>query len=186
MSDLLEFLGRFPEAVPEGSSIISLSGVVAGTPIADQWEAVYDRVSWIPLPDCPVDDLEGVTSLTRRERLNFLAAHDLPASLRYYSIAAYTKSSNISAALRPSYKLLSRWDARNDGNVIFHDSIIPGSQILGYPDADHWAIAMPFETYAPSWFQRGIASKNHFPRVVLLEAVLRKIEEDLQPDDPSE
>ncbi|MDA7787749.1 hypothetical protein N8940_00765 [Sphingomonadaceae bacterium] len=177
-SDILHLAGSDPAGIPAGSVIVSLAGVVAGTPIADQWEAEYNAVAWAPLPACPVDDMGGVTSLTRRERLSFLAAHPLPASLSYYSIAAYTKPANISFALKPSHHALARWDPRNDGNVIFHDSIIPGSEILAYPDADHWAIAMPFEFYAPAWFKRSIASRNHFPRVVLLEALLRKIEED--------
>lgn len=178
MSDILHLIGSDPTTVPDGSAIVSISGVVAGTPIADQLETTYGKVAWMPLPDCPVDDKGGVTSITRRERLTFLASHPLPPGLNYYSIAAFTHSANISTALKPSYRILSGWDPRNDGNVIFHDSIIPGSEILAYPDADHWAIAMPFESHAPLWFRKGIASRNHFPRVIMLEAFLRKFEED--------
>lgn len=188
MSDLIEFIARErakpprEEAVsplPAGSSIVSLSGVVAGTPIADMGEDIYRPLRHVSLPGCAADDGGGVTSLTRRERLKFMAQHPLPDDLHFYSVAAFTRAANISAALRPTYHALARTDARNDGNVIFTDSIIPHSTVLGYLDADHWAVAMPFEIYAPA-FARVVANRNHFPRVVLLEAIARKIAEDYQ------
>jgi hypothetical protein len=39
---------------------------------------------------------------------------------------------------------LSQVDSRNDSQVIFYDQVIPGSVLLGYLNADHWAIAVPF------------------------------------------
>jgi hypothetical protein len=188
MSDLIEFVARQRPQVPggkpgaelpPGSSIVSLTGVVAGTPIADMGEDIYAPLRKLPLPGCGVDDGGGVTSLTRRERQRFMARNPLPADLHYYSLAAYTRKGNISAALRPTFSALSRTDERNDGNVIFTDSILPKGKVLGYLDADHWAVAMPFEIYAPN-FARVIASRNHFPRVVLLEAIARTIAEDYQ------
>lgn len=188
MSDLIEFIARERptppreatfSVLPKGSTIISLSGVVAGTPIADMGEDIYRPLRHVSVPGCRADDGGGVTSLTRRERLKFMAQHPLPADLHFYSVGAFTRASNISAALRPTYHALARTDARNDGNVIFTDSIIPHSTVLGYLDADHWAVAMPFEIYAPV-FARVVASRNHFPRVVLLEAIARMIAEDYQ------
>lgn len=178
MSDILELIGSGNRlAVPAKSTIISLTGVVGGTPIADRGEAAYRAVSWIPFPGCPIGDGEGVASLTRRHRLAYLAEHRLPTDLHYYSVAAFTRASNISTFLKPTYAALAKVDARNDGNVIFHDSVIPGSVLLGYLNGDHWAVAMPFHVYAP---QRAaiFASRNRFPRVVLLEAIARAIEEN--------
>ena len=106
-----------------------------------------------------------------------MARHPLPTDLQYYSLAAYTRKANISAALRPTFHALARTDERNDGNVIFTDSIIPRGKLLAYLDADHWAVAMPFEVFAPK-FARVVASRNHFPRVVLLEAIARIVAED--------
>jgi hypothetical protein len=177
MSDILELIGSSNRSdVPEGSAIVSLTGVVGGTPIADRAEALYSRVSWIPFPGCPVGDQGGVASLTRRHRLAYLAEHKLPADLHYYSLAAFTQARNISSFLKPTHAALTKVDARNDGNVIFHDSIIPGSVLLGYLNGDHWAVAMPFHIYAP---RRAavFATRNRFPRVVLLEAIARAVEE---------
>jgi hypothetical protein len=166
MSDILELIG---------------SGVVAGTPIADRGEDAYHAVRWIPFPRCPAGDGEGVSSLTRRHRLAYLAEHPLPADLHYYSVGAFTRPENISNFLRPTYEALARFDARNDGNVIFHDSIIPRGTLLGYLNADHWAVAMPFHVYAPRW-AAVIASHNRFPRAVLLEAIARTVEERYRED----
>lgn len=177
MSDILELIGDHESAVPKGSTIVSLTGVVAGTPIADRGAAAYRAIGWIPFPRCPVGDRRGVESLTRKHRLAYLAAHKLPSGFHYYSIPAFTRASNISSFLKPTYAALARFDARNDGNVIFHDSVIPGSTLLGHLNADHWAVAMPFEIFAPRR-ARLFASRNTFPRPLLLEAIARKIEED--------
>ncbi len=177
MSDILELIGDHESVVPEGSTIVSLTGVVAGTPIADRGLAAYRAIAWIPFPGCPVDDRQGVMSLTRQHRLAYLAAHELPDKFRYYSLPAFTRAANISSFLKPTYAALARIDARNDGNVIFHDSVIPGSTLLGHLNADHWAVAMPFEIFAPRR-ARIFASRNTFPRPVLLEAIARMVEED--------
>jgi len=179
MSDLIELIGGDRGVVPRGSSIVSLTGVVAGTPIADAGEGIYRVIRKLPLPNCAADDGGGVTSLTRRTRLNYLADHPLPGDLHYFSIAAYTRGGNISSGLKATYAALTKIDARNDGNVIFTDSIIPRSTVLGYLDADHWAVAMPFETYAPRLAPL-FASHNHFPRVVLLEAIARTVVESYE------
>ncbi len=69
-------------------------------------------------------------------------------------------------------------DARNDGQVLFYDQIIPGSTLIGYVNADHWALSVPIARSHPligSMF----VDQNGYPREVLLEAVLRFVEEDL-------
>jgi len=60
--------------------------------------------------------------------------------------------------------------------LIFYDQLIPGCTLLGYVKADHWALAIPFsqDKFAPA-----LIDKNEFPREVLLEAVIRFVEERL-------
>ena len=58
------------------------------------------------------------------------------------------------------------------------DPLIPGSVLLGYLNADHWAVAVPINRnhpFIPSHF----VDKNAFPREVLAEAIVRFIEENL-------
>ena len=84
----------------------------------------------------------------------------------------------ISSILRVSDDKLSRIDGRNDSQMIFYDEVIPGSTLLGYVNADHWAVALPIarshDTVASLF-----VTQNAYPREALLEAVLRFVEEDL-------
>jgi hypothetical protein len=43
------------------------------------------------------------------------------------------------------YRNLAGTDPANDGLVAASDAIVSGSTLLGYPNADHLAVAMPFE-----------------------------------------
>lgn len=181
MSDLIELLGSGAEdVIPRDSAIVSLTGVVAGTPIADGGERAYKAFWWVPFPTCRPGDGGGVASLTRKHRLNYLAQHPLPKHYRYYSLPAFTTRDNISSFLLNAHKELSKSDPRNDGNVIFHDSVLPGSTVLGYANSDHWALVLPFSLQAP-FRSKFFATRNEYPRVVLLEAIARYLEEQYSP-----
>jgi len=69
-------------------------------------------------------------------------------------------------------------DGRNDSQVIFYDQVVPRSTLVGYLNADHWAIVVPIarthETIGSMF-----VTQNAYPREALLEAVLRFVEEDL-------
>jgi hypothetical protein len=96
--------------------------------------------------------------------------------VQYYSLAAFTDRDGISLILRSSYDKLSLVDPRNDSQVVFYDALVPGGALLGYLNADHWAVAMPFNRDHPV-LSRMLVTKNAFPREVLLEAVARFLEE---------
>ncbi|MFC3711238.1 hypothetical protein ACFOMD_01560 [Sphingoaurantiacus capsulatus] len=176
VSDILELIGQYPDTLPDGTRIVSVAGVIAGTPLADNWEARYQAVSWLPFPTCKPGDGEGVSSLTRRERLRWLAANKLPQRYRYYSLPAFAERRSISRILKPFHKQLSSIDERNDGQVVFHDGIFPGGSLLGYAHADHWAVTLPMDKGIPAG--RLVVDRNSFPRTVLLEAILSVIVED--------
>lgn len=183
MSDILELIGSSDRAsIPAGSSIVSLAGVVGGTPLADSAAArAYGLMSWLPFPGCGPGDRMAVASLTRAHRSNWLSTHKLPTRLNYYSICAFAALDDVSLALRTGWKALAISDRRNDGNVIASDSIIPGSQLLGYANADHWALALPLALKAPLRAKL-FANKNQYPRVVLLESLARFLEETYLSD----
>jgi hypothetical protein len=69
----------------------------------------------------------------------------------------------------------------NDSQVIYSDEFIPGSTLLGFINADHWAIVLPIDRSHP-FVGSMFVSRNDYPREALLEAVLRYVEEDLGPD----
>jgi hypothetical protein len=66
----------------------------------------------------------------------------------------------------------------NDSQVVFHDALVPGGVLLGYLNADHWAVAMPFNREHPT-LASTLVTRNAFPREVLLEAIVRFVEESL-------
>jgi hypothetical protein len=98
--------------------------------------------------------------------------------LPYYSLVTFPQPERISSVLKSSYKKLSRVDARNDSQVLFYDQVIPGSALIGYLNADHWALVVPIARAHP-WLGSTFVNHNDFPREALLEAVLRMVEEDL-------
>lgn len=108
----------------------------------------------------------------------WLASHPLPKDIRYFSLVALPEPGRVSAILSGGHKLLSQVDPRNDSQVIYFDAVIPGGSLLGYANADHWAIALPFDSQAPG-LAATLVTCNAFPRKQLLEAMLRTVEETL-------
>lgn len=177
--DVLEALVASPELVSRTAAVVSVAGAINGSPLAD---AFSDRlVGWIealPLSSCPPGQgTEAVDSLRRDARLRFLADHPLPPTVRYYSLPAFAARKDTSAGLRPFYDILAHTDPINDGLVIASDAIIPGATLLGYANADHLAVAMPFTK--PGLLST-LISRNAYPRAALLEAIARYVEEDLR------
>ena len=116
-------------------------------------------------------------------RAAWLAQNRLPGDVRYYSLATFPRPERISSILKGSYDKLAQIDARNDSQVIFYDQIIPGSTLVGYLDADHWAIAVPIARSRPTVGSMFV-TQNAYPREALLEALLRFVEEDLATAHP--
>jgi hypothetical protein len=177
MSDVLE-ASVDPEVAARVSAIVSLDGAVNGSPLADKAsEALLDALGYLPGLSCEPGDRGAVRSLRRGTRMAWLAMHPLPPAIRYYSVAGYAAPSDVSAVLRPAYDSLAQIDPRNDSQLLFYDQIVPGSTLLGYLNADHWAVAMPI--VQESVLAEPFVDHNAFPRAILLEAVLKQIEEDL-------
>ncbi|MFO7707260.1 MAG: hypothetical protein R6V84_03730 [Desulfobacterales bacterium] len=178
-TDVLEAMVRYPDLSRRTAAVVALAGVVSGTPIADDVPDVLKRLTDRVFEGrCPPGGGRAFESLSRKERLAWLSANRLPASVRYYSLAAFTDRENISRILRPSYDKLSSVDPLNDSQVVFHDALVPGGALLGYLNADHWAVAMPFNREHPA-LASALITRNSFPREVLLEAIARFVEESL-------
>ena len=177
--DILEALVSYPEIRPRVAAVVSAAGAVGGSPLANDAEqsdlALLTR--W-PGAKCTPGDGGAIDSLRPATRKAWLAQHPLPAGIPFYSVVTYPQPERVSAVLKPSYNKLARIDGRNDSQILFYDQVIPGSTLLGYVNADHWALAVPI---ARTHDMLGATFVNHndFPREALLEALLRFIEEDL-------
>ena len=177
--DLLEAVVTYPEIRPYIGAVVSVAGAVGGSPLANSAkESDLGLLKHIPDSECTEGDGHAVESLRPAVRRQWLQDNPLPDSIRYYSLVTLPMPGQISSILNGTYKKLSAIDPRNDSQVIFYDQIIPGSTLLGYLNADHWAIAVPVEESHP-FIGRHFVDKNNYPRKAVFEAVLRFIEEDM-------
>lgn len=181
--DVLHLLVEYPELAERVQAVVSVAGAVNGSPIADGFSGVFYR--WLAKPStlfCEGRDLGMVASIRREKRLSWLAANPLPEHVRTFSLGAFTDKPHIARLLRAPYDLLAQVDPRNDGQLIFTDQIVPGSTLLGYANADHWAVAMALEERRSFWMSHP-RRKRAFPRAVLFEAIARFVGESLAETD---
>jgi hypothetical protein len=177
--DILEAVTTYPELQDRVSAVVSAAGAVGGTPLVhDASQADLDLLQSFPGAECDRGDGGALESLKPSVRQRWLTNNPLPRSIRFYSLVAHPEPERISTILRPSYSTLGQVDPRNDSQVIYYDQLIPGGTVLGYLNADHWAIGVPISRSHPIIADL-LVDKNAFPREILLEALLRYIEEDL-------
>lgn len=177
--DILEAVVSYPEIRQRVAAVVSAAGSVGGSPLAN--DAEQSQIALLrhwPDAQCSPGDGGAIESLRPATRKAWLAQHPLPRDLPYYSLVAFPQPERISSVLKSSYNKLSRVDARNDSQMLFYDQVIPGSALLGYLNADHWALAVPIARSHTS-LGSTVVNHNDFPREALLEALLRFIEEDL-------
>jgi hypothetical protein len=161
------------------AAVVSIAGAIGGSPLANDAEQYQaDLLRHFPGATCTSGDAGAVNSLRPATRQEWLAKNPLPRELRYYSLATFPKPDRISWILTRSYDKLARVDARNDGQLIFYDQVIPGGTLVGYINADHWALAVPIAR-KHSTIGSTVVTQNAYPREALLEALLRFLEEDL-------
>ena len=177
--DIMEAVAAYPELQARVAAVVTAAGAIGGSPLAnDTSQSTVNLMTMTPGAECEAGDEGALESLKPEVRQRWLANHQLPDAIRYYSLVAYPDPDHISSGLKPSYNKLSQVDARNDGQLIFYDQIIPGATLLGYMNADHMAVSVPIARSHP-FISTAVLNKNAFPREVMLEAVLRFVEEDL-------
>ena len=179
--DIFAFLVQYPELTHRVAAVVSYAGAVWGSPLAD--EADEKQLRWltlIPGAECEKKDSKALETLSPANRDAWFAEHTLPEHVRYYSVVSFPDPDNISNGLQHSHKKLGALkDGRNDSQLVFYDQVIPGSTILGFFNADHWAMSVPIARQHEV-SQAIFADQNDFPREIALEAILRFIEEDLE------
>lgn len=162
------------------AALVSVAGVVNGTPVAGRSEDIYRHVlSRLPWSSCGPSDGGGVASLTYGQAFAIAGGFArTPRRYPVYSIAAVADGRPVNPMLRGFHRWLNTRDRRNDGQVLMEDAILPGSTFLGAMRADHWSIALPFED-SDATLMRPFGFDNHFPRHALLMAVLDIVERDI-------
>lgn len=177
--DILQFLADFPQLGRQVVSVVSVAGAIYGSHLAakaDWWYRNLFTESFAKT--CDPGDGQVISSLLPDTRRAWLEEHPLPQHVAYFSLAAFTTDEHLSRGLNVPWRILSAYDLRNDGQLLVGDSVIPGSTLLGYANADHWDVAISLELQMPHLSAR--KSPRHFPRSALLEATLRYVSESLE------
>lgn len=183
IADTITALATYPELADSVAAVLSVAGVVNGSPAADKLEALYNAtLAHLPHQACPIQDAGEMHSLTRSERLAWLAQHRLPTKPLYFTLIGVADPARVSTVFKPFYRALSAVEPRNDGQMLYYDAVLPNSRLLGYVNADHFAIALPFISAAPRYVKAGI-DQNGFPRDAMLEAAVRIVEKELRGHD---
>jgi len=176
----LDRLQREGRLSPKVRALVSVSGAVMGTPLADGSAALYGALAplWAAL-GCPASGGGEIRSLATEERASWLARHRLPPGVRTYSVVAYTARKNVAPALVPFFDRLSASDRRNDGQIPAGRMLLPGSRLLAEADADHWAYVLPLAQH-PNPLVRHLAASRDYPREAFLAAIVRTVIDDLR------
>lgn len=177
--DLLEGLARLQQdgKVPAKlRAVVSVAGVVMGTPLADKYGSLYEAVSGaMEIAGCPPSSGGEVQSMMRPVRSAWLADAVLPSSLRYYSIVGHAERDDVALALSGFFDRLSTIDRRTDGQMLVPDAILPDSTLLAVANSDHWNFVLPFARSPRRIVQAQLASGRDFPREALLRAIVRTV-----------
>ena len=171
-ADAMHMLANYPETHSSVSTLVSLAGVVGGTPLADKVSG-FTRVllDSIPIPGLARGDGRAIADLEVRYRRDWLRANRLPESVRYASVVAVPKAARVSRILLGGYEVLAETSLANDSQVIDCDAILPNSELLAVANADHWAVALPISRRFGQWVHPFV-NHNDYPRTVLLQAII--------------
>lgn len=184
-ADALAALAASDQLAGRIDALLSVAGAVNGSPLADAFEDSYAAIAWaLPLHACQPTDRGELNSLTRAVRLRWLVEHPLPTHPRYYSLITAPTPDRVSKLLWPFYQKLARNDANNDGQLLAYDMVVPGSTVLGYLNADHFAAALPLLRWHPVALS-AFAQPNDFPRQQTISAALAMIRHDLAAPRPA-
>jgi len=164
--DIQTALALYPQIRAKVAAFVSTAGASGGSPIADSLPVQLD--AWMgkvkDRAGCKGNPAEGFKSLRQDARRRFLSQHPHPY-VPTYSLAAVIPPDRVPKNAAQTYRMLSAWDPKNDGQLLRTDQIVPESVNLGVVWSDHLNVAL----------QMG----ETFPRAALLEALYRFVTADL-------
>lgn len=151
LPDALEALVRHPEIQRDIVAVVSYAGALSGSRLADDAGGLsMALLNHVPLPGCGAGDGADIASLRRDVRHAWWQAHHGELRPPLYVIAAAARADRVSVPLRGSHATLSKDGALNDGQLVAADAMVPGGTLMGYVNADHWAMAIPLSRQLPA------------------------------------
>ena len=178
LPDVLELLLRYPQTSQHIAAIISIAGAANGSPLADELYDIYhDWLARLPISGCDRGTGDEVRNLRRDVRLEWWAQHRSAITVPIFSIVAVPKADRVSPILKQTYAKLAGIDPRNDGLLLWYDTIVTRGYLLGYVNADHLAVAIPASQQIPAL---SFLFKDNVPRLALVRAAIEVAAETLE------
>ena len=178
LPDVLELLLRYPQTSQHIAAIISIAGAANGSALADELYEIYrDWLARLPISGCDRGTGEEVRDLRRDVRLEWWAQHRSAITVPIFSIVAVPKADRVSPILKQTYAKLAGIDPRNDGLLLWYDTIVTRGYLLGYVNADHLAVAIPASQQIPAL---SFLFKDSVPRPALVRAAIEVTAETLE------
>lgn len=176
--DTLQLLAAHPAQAQQIAAVVSVAGAANGSPLADRVLDFYRRwIARLPMPGCEAGNGEEMEDLRRDVRLAWWERNGRLIRTPVFSLVATPERGRISPGAWAIYQRLAQIDPRNDGRLIWHDQILPGSRLLGYVNADHWGIASAVSEALPAF---GFLARDDVPRTVLVEAAIEVVAATLE------
>jgi hypothetical protein len=178
MPDALDLVVRFPEARRRIAALVGVGGASYGSPLADRYEEVW-RATLMneAMGKCKRGKGEGVHDLRRDVRVAWWVENGRKVDVPLYSIVGLPEKDRISPIMAASHKALSDIDARNDCQLVWTDAVAVPGALLGYVNADHWALAMRLSEAFPVMASQFV---DDVPRGAMLGAAIAVVARDLE------
>ena len=170
LADALEYFVSDPEAPMRVAAIVSISGAARGSPLADAYESTYRQwLARLPMPGCERSDGSEIRDLRRDVRQAWWETNGAAVTVPVFSLVTMPRAERLSFGLRTAHATLAQIDARNDGKLLWSDQLVPGNYLLGFLNADHWAVATPLDQGLPLL---GFLFEADLPRTALVEGAI--------------
>lgn len=142
LPDVLEYLASGEASVSRVAAVISIAGAAHGSPLADAHQEAYRTwLARLPLPGCASSDGSEILDLAPGRRREWWREKGARVAPPIFSLVAMPGAGRISLGLETPHASLASIDA-NDGQLLWYDQMAPNGYLLGFVDADHWAVAM--------------------------------------------
>jgi hypothetical protein len=175
--DLMTAIHLYQSAQDSIKALVSVAGAISGSRLIDFGEAATvvgfrSAARASGLGNCEIRENGGIASLRRDVRARFLKEWAPPATLKTYSIVGVADREHTSRPLHVMRDLLALYSQDQDSQMIADEAVIPGARYLGAAKGDHWAVALPLSNHPDPEIRRRV-NRNRYPRVALLEAIIR-------------
>lgn len=173
LTDALQFVVAYPEEAKQVAAIVSIAGAANGTPLADAYRDAYrDWLARLPMPGCATSDGAEIDDLRPEVRRAWWERHAGAVRVPVFSLVTSPTVERLSFGLQRAHASLSEIDTRNDGKILWYDQLVPGGYLLGFVNADHWAVATPLDASLPLL---AFLFRDQLPRLALVEGALEVV-----------